>query len=63
MPYKNLEHDGVEDFTKFSNREKVKQNRERRLSKKPKREERLARQQKKYLSIDNPALWDGDPDT
>lgn len=62
MPYKNLEHDGYEDFSRFSNREKLNQNRLNKKKKRASKADKLENAQKKYLSPNNPALWEGDLD-
>lgn len=63
MPFKNLEHDGDEDFDTFSVRQDVKKERKVRAKKKKLTEnERLEEEQKTYLNVNNPLLWTGDFD-
>jgi len=63
MPFKDLEHEGNENFEKgrISNREDV---REVQLLKKKQsedaKEEELEKKQQQWLYFDNPALWDGE---
>lgn len=61
MPYKNLEHDGYEDFASFSNREKVKENRVKRAIRKESKEAKLNRLQEEYLAT-SPDVWEGELD-
>jgi len=62
MPFKNLEHDGFEDFAKFSGRSKVKSNKKIRQKARPSKQTKLEQEQEKYLQHDNPDLWEGDID-
>jgi len=61
MPYKNLEHDGYEEFTSFSNRQKVKENRVKRALKRISKKDKLEKQQEEYLAT-SPDVWEGELD-
>ena len=63
MPYKDLEHDGGEDFSNnnpLETREDVLEKKIRRDKDRPTKEESLERLQKHWLSLENPHLWDGE---
>lgn len=66
MPFKNLEHNGNEDFDEtkgFSVRKKVQRNLKFAQNIFDAMEyDRLEKAQKEYLSINNPLLWQGDMD-
>ena len=61
MPFKNLEHDGGEDFSTRSDiktrSDLVVQEKSDKEKEKEKEKEK-ARAQEEYLSINNPALWE-----
>lgn len=61
MPFKNLEHDGFEDFKKFSSRDKVQLSQKAKKDKRPKKVDRLKIEQEEYMRT-NPDLWEGNPD-
>lgn len=62
MPLKHLEHDGNEDFRKeqFPDRKKQLLDLLEEEANKPDPEEELEKQQREYMRLDNPALWDGE---
>lgn len=63
MPFKDLEHEGDEDFDAFSVRRSVKKEKKEKIKqRKLTAEERLEDEQKEYMNINNPLLWDGDID-
>ena len=58
MSLKHLEHDGNDDF---SNRKDVKDKQiAKKKEKKDIEQEKLEQDQDKYMSIDNPVLWEGE---
>lgn len=63
MPFKNLEHEGNENFNEFSIRQDVKREKKEKVNqRKLTKYERLEEQQKEWLSPENPFIWDGDVD-
>jgi len=61
MPFKDLEHDGGEDFfVDEKTREIVKKEKFADKSKQPNQEEVFDRLNKLWLNLENFALWDGD---
>lgn len=65
MPYKNLEHEGDEDFLEdeFPNRElndRLRAEEEAFLNSEEYKEKEKDRQQDTWLSPENPFLWDGE---
>lgn len=64
MPkYDDIEHEGTEDFAIFQNRQTDKKIKTRvETVKNSNKEEKLNKLQEKWLSPENPYLWDGDVD-
>lgn len=63
MPYKDLEHEGGEDFSTNSpldTRDDIKAKQEKRNKEKPSKEETLARLNQAWLNPENPFLWEGE---
>lgn len=63
MPFKDLEHDGNEEYVdrSFSSRETVAiDTKKRDEQQKQDREKNLVAKQEEWLDPSNPALWDGD---
>ena len=60
MPFKNLEHDGGEDFSSSSkNRRQVFETEKLNAEEKEKRKEKeISKAQEDYLNINNDILWD-----
>ncbi len=60
MPYKNLEHDGV-NINNLADRATVKKEKHTRSRTQAIQEDNLKEiAQEAYMNLDNPALWDGE---
>jgi len=63
MNFRDLEHEGDESFDQFSVRQSVKDEKKKRhIEKKLTEPERLDEEQKEWLSVENPLLWEGEFD-
>ena len=65
MPrYDEIEHEGTEDFNVFQNRDVNKEvKKQLKVFDDKKAEDQLEKLQEKWMSLDNPFLWEGDIDT
>ena len=60
MPYKDLEHDGVDIFA-LNTRESAEREKDRRTALKEEQEEKHKEiAQEAYMNLENPLLWDGE---
>ncbi len=62
MPYKDLEHEGDEDFFQLAtkNRKQQKEKEQKDKENQPTEEETFNRLQEAWLHPENPFLWEGD---